>query len=299
VEFARRVSVPRVLLTGGTGYLGSHLAHLLVSEGWEVTLLKRRTSKLGRISKIEGQLRLIDVESIDFDILFRESRFDLILHCATNYGRNQTNQLTLIEANLLLPLKLLLKAIEYEVPTFVNTDTILDKRIGDYSRSKKQFLEWMESVSSQIRCLNVSLEHFFGPGDDPSKFVSFIVESLVVHRVESIDLTPGEQYRDFIYIDDVVQAFAAIIKNSSQFPKGLKKFEVGSGIKIKLKDFVQQVKAVSGNNKTELKFGALPYRANELMETKVNLEDLLSLGWSPKTNLQEGILRTLKFHQKT
>ena len=299
MEFARRDSVPKVLLTGGTGYLGSHLAHLLVAEDWEVSLLKRRTSNLGRIAKIETQMRLIDIESIDLDSLFKESRFDLILHCATNYGRNQTNQLTLIEANLLLPLKLLLKAIEYKVPTFLNTDTILDKRIGDYSRSKKQFLEWMESMSSQIRCLNVSLEHFFGPGDDPSKFVSFIVESLVVQSAESIDLTPGEQYRDFIYIDDVVQAFAAIIKNSAQFPKGLQKFEVGSGIKIKLKDFVQQVKTASGNTKTELKFGALPYRPNEVMETEVDLRALLALGWAPQTHLHEGILRTLKFYQKT
>jgi nucleoside-diphosphate-sugar epimerase len=92
-----------------------------------------------------------------------------------------------------------------------------------------------------MKCFNVVLEHFYGPGDDTSKFVTWVIRELLTN-VDHIDLTLGEQKRDFIYIDDVVSAFIAIIENESRFKKGFHQFEVGTNNLIEIRQFVNTVK---------------------------------------------------------
>ena len=70
-----------------------------------------------------------------------------------------------------MPLKLLELCEKYNVKTFINTDTILPKNISGYTLSKYQFYEWLEKFSEKITCINIKIEHFYGPGDNKSKFV--------------------------------------------------------------------------------------------------------------------------------
>lgn len=278
----------RILLTGGTGFLGSHLSRRLVKEGQHLTLLKRSTSLLTRIGDIAPAVRMFNADTDNLEDVFRNGRFDAVVHCATNYGRGEIEPLPIIEANLSLPVKLLMLAQKHGVPVFVNTDTILDKGIGGYSLSKRQFLEWLDAASDRTICLNVALEHFFGPGDDDSKFVSHVVQALAENR-PVLELTPGEQQRDFIYIDDVVSAFWQIIGHAKLYPKGLQKFELGSGQKMTIRRFVELAKAVSGNSVTELRFGAIPYRKNETMDVKIDVSKIFNLGWNSRVSTEDGL----------
>jgi nucleoside-diphosphate-sugar epimerase len=218
-----------ILLTGGTGFLGSHLAKRLVYEGFDVIIIKRSTSKLSKLSPLESiinQVRFYDLDSIDIEKIFQENVIDIIIHCATNYGRFAVPPTDIIQANLFLPLKILQIAENYPVKTFINTDTILDKRVSYYSLSKKHFLDWLYLFSQKMVCISVALEHFYGPFDDRSKFVSKIILDLL-HEVDFIDLTLGEQKRDFIYIDDVVEAFMTLVNFSFDVPNNLYRYEIG------------------------------------------------------------------------
>lgn len=285
---------PHALVTGGTGYLGSRMLQSLLSEGWAVTVLKRKASRMDRLPEIvRSQVKLLDLETWNLDSAFQEGQFEAVLHCATNYGRSSIDPLSVVEANLMLPLKLLLKAIEHKVPYFVNTDTILDKGISAYSLSKSQFVEWMDNLGKDICCLNFRLEHFYGPGDDPSKFVTFIIQQMLSNSPR-VALTPGEQKRDFIFVDDVLKAMLHVLNARVQFSKGLHSFDVGSGEKISLKEFVQKVQWASGNTGTQLDFGALPYRDKEVMDTPVDISRLTQLGWFPQVGLDEGIAITIE-----
>ena len=134
----------------------------------------------------------------------------------------------------------------------------------------------------------------YGPKDDSSKFVQFVIESLLRNE-EKIKLTKGEQKRDFIFIKDVVEAYLKLLEVHDSLEDGFNEFEVGTGESITIKELVVKIKILTGNTKTKLIFGALPYRENEIMESKADITKLRGIGWSPKVSLEDGLKDTINW----
>jgi CDP-paratose synthetase len=279
-------------ITGGTGFLGSSIVSELLKKEFKIVCLIRQKSNLRRLDQFRDQIEFVELSSLDFEDFFSNNKIHTVLHCATNYGRTEASPIETIEANLMLPLRILFAAARNDVEVFINTDTILDKRINHYSLSKSQFSDWLEGYPSKMKCFNVAIEHFYGPGDDPSKFVNWVIRELLANVV-SLDLTMGEQRRDFIYIDDVVSAFIAIIDNEHKFKKGFHRFDVGTNNLIQIRELVKTIKTICNNKVTSLNFGKLPYREGEIMESDVDLSQLKSLGWTPKYTLNQGLESTI------
>jgi nucleoside-diphosphate-sugar epimerase len=249
-----------------------------------------------RIGALLKQVRSFDLDRCQIPAIFEGAQYDAIIHCATDYGRKVVQRSDMITANLLLPLRLLEIGLDRGVRTIINTDTILDKNVSTYTLSKRQFREWLQSVSDRITTINMVLEHFYGPGDDDSKFVAHIIQSLV-HGLPEIQLTEGAQKRDFIYVDDVVEAFFCVFNETLNQSPGYFQYEVGSGVSVSVKDFVTLAKSICGNVRTHLAFGAIPYRSNEPMDVQVNVSRLHALGWRARCNLSEGLRRTIEFEK--
>lgn len=269
----------------------------LLELGCVVYGLRRAATNFDRVSDLLLDVRWVDVETTNFNNFFAAHQIDYVLHCATDYGRKRVDPSGTIEANLILPLKLLHAAAMNGVSAFINTDTILDKGVNNYSLSKKQFADWLESYSDRIIGINVALEHFYGPGDDPSKFVTYIIHSLL-SEAHSIKLTEGRQFRDFIYISDVISAFLTLHKNVPILQPGYYRFEVGSAQPVEIRKFVELAKEICQNNKTILDFGAVPYRKNEVMSSDVNISELSALGWYPEVSLLQGLKNTIEIERK-
>lgn len=283
-----------ILMTGATGFLGSNiLKQLLLKRGYEIIILKRSFSNVWRIKDIIKEIRYFNLGENSVEDIFRNMDIDVILHCATHYGRKETDIFNVIEANLLMPLRLLEIGKKNGVKCFINTDTILDKRINYYSMSKNQFKSWLEMNSDNLICINVLLEHFYGPFDDKTKFTAFVIDKLL-NNAEQIDFTKGEQKRDFIYINDVVTAFNKILDTAFNFKNGFYNYEIGTGKAVEIRQFVKMIKNISGNSKTNLNFGTIPYRKNEIMVSKVDVTEITKLGWKSRYSLKEGLSETIK-----
>ncbi len=282
-----------ILLTGATGFLGSNLLARLIDGGHKVIILVRASSSLQRIESLLDRVSLHVIGDGSFDDLFRNNRIETIIHCATNYGRGEVDAADLLDANLIMPLRLLQMGSHAGVRCFINTDTILDKGVNDYALSKSQFKEWLVTYSQKMLCVNVALEHFYGPYDNPTKFVSYIVKQLL-DRVETIPLTKGEQKRDFIYIDDIVSAFLLILDNAAVLESGYLDYEIGTGVPVSIRNFVELTRQITGNTQTTLHFGAVPYRENEAMVTEVNSAAIRALGWMPTITLSEGLTKMIE-----
>jgi nucleoside-diphosphate-sugar epimerase len=292
----------KILITGGNGFLGSNLINKISKKNYILHLLVREKSDLSRL-EINKKIKLFLLQKKNLEILFKKNRYDLIIHCATNYGIEEDNSSDTIYPNLLLPLQLLDLAKKYSIKSFINTDTILNKNISSYTLSKNQFVDWLKLFSKFLNCYNVKLEHFYGPKDNNNKFVISSIRKLLRYE-DKIELTKGFQKRDFIYITDVVSALEKIILfalkkneiNSNTFD--FKTFEVGTGKQISIKLFIILIAKLIGNNRTRLEFGKLPFRKNEIMNVKVDLKSIQKLGWKSKTKLKQGLTKTINYYKK-
>lgn len=282
-----------VLLTGGTGFLGSAILSSLVDKNRKIILLKRSTSDTARVRHLSKNIIVYDIDKDPLDRPFSDHSIDVIIHCAADQGRGQASPRSLLEANVLFPLVLLQMALDYHASCFINTDTALDKQVSAYALSKHQFREWLRTFSNRLVCINASLELFYGPDDHPSKFVTYVVRELLKNAVK-IDFTRGEQKRDFIYIDDVRNALLKILDNSASLPKGYYNYEIGTGDAVPIRDIVTIMRELTYNTKTLLNFGALPYRDHEVMESRVDTSAIHKLGWRPVYSLRDGLRATIE-----
>ena len=286
-----------ILLTGATGFLGSHLAERLVQEEHKVIILKRSFSDTWRIQHILDKVICYNIDKIPLKKPFEDHNIDVVIHTATKYGRKGESVKEIVEANLYFPLQLLEIAVFFNIVAFFNTDTVLYKYLNYYSLSKKQFVEWLKIFSEKIKIVNLKLEHIYGEKDDTTKFIPWIITQLLKNKKE-IKLTEGKQKRDFIYIQDVVEVYCMVLAKIDAFEEGFYEYEIGSGNPIEIKILVELIKKLIGNDNTLLHFGAIPYRKNEIMGSKANLEKVKNdIGWVPKISLEEGLLKTINWYK--
>ncbi|MEH2235270.1 NAD-dependent epimerase/dehydratase family protein [Nostoc sp.] len=285
-----------VLVTGATGFLGSHLVKRLLAEKYQVIILKRSFSNTERINDILSNLSIYDIDKCDLETPFYDhKKIDVVIHTATCYGRKNESITDVLETNTLFPLKLLEIATFFKADTFFNTDTILSKYINSYSLSKKHFLDWGKqfAVTKKIHFINLKLEQIFGEGDNSSQFVNHVIRSFL-SNVEELKLTQGEQKRDFIYIADVVSAYMVLLSNIQLNSSFFIEYEIGSGQAISIKEFVQLIHNLT-KSKTRLSFGSLPYRQGEIMCSEASIKPLLKMGWQPQYSLESGLCKTMDY----
>ena len=285
-----------ILITGINGFLGSHLAKKL-SSNYNVIGLEYSLNNLYRLEGYSFPVFLSDESSINN--VFDNYKIDVVIHAATIYRRAGESFVDLINTNVVLPVKLYEIAQKNKTGLFINTDTFFNiegtkyQYLGDYTLSKRHILEWLKVMQSETKIINMKLFHMYGPNDAPNKFIPSMISQLLKNK-ESIDLTPGEQKRDFIYIDDVTSAYKCVIENIDLIKDNISEYQVATGELTSIKDFVMILKKITNSNSV-LNFGAMLYREGEIMVSEADNSALIKLRWKPKVVLEEGILNIINY----
>lgn len=288
-----------ILITGINGFLGSYLARNLTKK-FTVIGIENNVINLQRIEDL--QLKVYDSEK-NLNEIFTKHDINYIIHAATVYKRNSDipNQ-SIIETNILLPIKLLELAKDYQCfRLFINIDSFFAKSgfrqsyLQEYTMSKRQVLTWLKLMSVDTYVINMQLEHIYGEGDSKSKFIPSII--LKLFNSDKILLTKGDQRRDFVYIEDVYRAFLTIIQDTKERRAGFENIEVGMGHSISIKDVVLMLKSLTGSN-SELIFGALEDDPNKIEDSFANTKILSDLGWYPLFSRIEGFTAVIESLKK-
>ncbi len=286
-------------MTGGTGFLGSHLLPSLVEEGHDVILLKRSFSNTWRIKDILSEIKTYDIDKIDNERIFYENEIEGIIHLATDYGRKNDKDVSqMCKANIELPTDLLALGTKYGIDFFVNTHTYADNKYSLYSAMKNAFLEIAEFFvfNYQLKFVNMRLEYIYGERDDYTKFIPFVIKRILEGK--EIKATKGEQKRDFIYVKDVVDAYLRVLNNLGSLSEGSTEFEVGTGKSVSLNHFVDKIEEEIGKQ-ANVKWGAIPYGKNEIFDSKAHIARAKKyLKWRQKYNISNGLKKTIDWYKR-
>ena len=299
----------RVLLTGATGFIGSHLARLLVSEDCEVYAVVRESSDLWRISDVVPQLHLVRCDLLAFDKLnahLEEIQPALCIHLAWYAvpGKYPTSleNLSLLNASLHLASRLASlgckrfvgvgTCFEYDTSLGYLSETSLTRPRNLYAASKLALQVVLEQIAD-ITGLEVAwlrLFYQYGPFEDGQRLVPSVICSLL--RNQMVSVTKGEQIRDFLHVEDVATAIWAVAQSNVSGP-----VNIGSGQPVAVRDIVTKIGAIL--NRPELiALGALPYSASDPMFICANIHRLTeNTTWVPRYDLEQGLHHTVEWWQ--
>lgn len=280
----------RVVVIGAGGFLGSRVIRALASE-FQVSAVVRGGKSELRLNDLPSSVNVIALNGRPVIDLVRECDPWGVVYAAVSYGVDGGID-SLTETNVEVPCQIAEYLSNQGNKLFITFDTFYSKfenyqHLSGYQRSKRECLARLQQIRAPYPLVNLMLEQVYGPGDSPSKAFAGLVRS-IAKREPSLSLTPGEQKRDFIFVDDVARAVRTLALHSDRLPAGVTTMGVGTGESRTLKSVLELMKQLSGSS-TLLNFGDKPYRVGEPMDSFAEIELLRTLGWNPVVPLSDGI----------
>lgn len=308
------VSRPRVLVTGISGFIGSHLARRLVEEGAEVHGLVRRSSNLWRIQDLKKQIALHYSDIRDFDSVrkgIRGIQAQKVFHLAAYVDVRRSLEVAdeMVEVNVKGTLNLLraLEGTGYDC--FINTGTSEEygynpppfredqppSPVSLYSVSKAATTMLCQMLHKTVGLPTLTLRPFltYGPGQEGDMLIPSLVRRVL--KGEAVEMTKGEQTREFNYIDDIVDGFI----KASVSPEAVGEvINIGNGLEYRVRDVVEMILKLM-NSPMKPNLGALPYRPGETRHFYCdNTKARNILGWESSVGLEDGLVRTINWFNK-
>jgi nucleoside-diphosphate-sugar epimerase len=287
------------LISGCNGFLGSYLFNYFSNNNqYKVIGLLRTNSNTSRIRKNIKQNITYNIDNIELSSIFKNNKIDIVVNTACNFGREENSYNILLESNVIFGKNLVNACNASTVKLFINTDTLLSEKVNAYSKTKAELRNYLKLFNSELKIINLRIEYIFGPGDDKNKFIPWFIDQLR-NTNTSVKLHSGEQLRDFIYIDDVVDAYHHIIINNKQFKFSYTELDLTTNCLTPMKDIITLLseklsKIDKKSYLSRLSFGEKKYRKNDFMTPQLNNKSLISKGWNPNYDLEAGLNKLIK-----
>jgi CDP-paratose synthetase len=210
--------------------------------------------------------------------------YDRVINLVADYGRGDTLLSDIVRSNLLYPLALI---ETFAFGAVLNISIALPESYSSYSLSKKMLERSLDQVATRkgFRALNIQLHDLYGPGSDETNFVTSLIRRMKYSK--PIALSSCTNSRDFIYIEDVVGAIAALCVRTERMPES-PAIHVGTGLPIQLSALVEKLRAKIGTSSVIL-YGARPDNIHEVPIRAADLTVIAATGWKPAWSLDAGL----------
>jgi len=298
----------RVLITGATGFVGQHVLVQGLALGVELHALSRAEQHSDGVCWWQGDL--LDADATKQ--ILSQVRPDGILHLAAGgvaYGAARNRDVLRVNVEGLAVL--LDAARDADISPHVviagsgfeyapqnqplrEDDPIAPTSVYGVSKAAATLLARLYAVSFPISVLR--LFSLYGSGEQEPRVVPYVIAQTL--RGLPVELTPGEQVRDYAYVKDAAEGFWRTLA-SPPIATAFRVWNLASGVSITLRSFLEilgQLLLERGLT-PDLRFGTRPYRSDELMTYAADIEKLrAALAWSPSTSLSAGLSAMLVEH---
>ena len=301
--------IKKALVSGASGYIGTRLVRKLLMLDYEIVAYDLHfTPQFSKefsfcVDCIEGDI----LDEAKLSSLIEEKKIEYIYHMAGL--KNRTNEVRefslLMKVNYGGTLSILSSASKYGKVKHI----VLMGTTEEYGSAIAPFTEELQEYPNSAYGLSklsaTKLARLFynqyklpvtvlrpsityGPGQGVEMFLPSMIDTLV--KGKPFKMSPGEQVRDFIYIDDLVDA---IITCGEETRLEGEIVNVASGVSLQLKEVAENVAKLL-KKEDLLKVGAIPYRGFEIMNYSINIEKVMNLStWYPLTSFEEGLRNTI------
>lgn len=299
------------LVTGSTGFIGSALVVRLSAEGKRVyCLTKHDSTHPDRVTGLPG-VEVLTVSSFapdQLDAALGKISADVVFHLAA-YGVSPDHRdpRLMIEGNIHPIVNLLLAIRDWPIRKFIHTGSCAEygepageKPITEntpirpmtlYGAAKSSSVFYGQALADTLNIPFAVLRLFgvYGPGEAKSRLLPYLIDSFSRNR--PAELTPGGQVRDFLYVEDVVDAYLCAANTGAV--KGI--YNVCSGIPLSVKQVSLSVAAAMEKPADLLLWGKKPYRPDEPRWLAGDHSRFRNeTGWKPSTSLEKGILMMIE-----
>lgn len=310
----------RALVTGGAGFIGSHLAEALVGDGYAVRVLddfssgapSNLASVEGRVEVVRGDCRREDDVRAAVDgceVVFHEAALPSVQRSVEDprlsHGINLDATLTMLEASVAAGVKRFVFAGSSsaygESEALPKSESLAPDPLSPYAAQKLASEAYCRSFARCFDLDTVVLRYFnvYGPRQDPSSpysgVISLFVTTLLAGRAPTI-YGDGEQTRDFVYVEDVARANLAAA--TADVPRG-SVINIAGGRRVSVNELFRTVREQVGGAAEALEPTYSPSRTGDVRHSLADLELARRwLGWSPGVSLDEGIAETVRQYRK-
>jgi len=296
----------KILITGGTGFIGYHLAKKCVRMGWEVTSFSKKKPKsirtLKKVNYLFGDL----TKKKDLKVL--KKKFDYIVNAAGVVDHSSNPKVYKAHylgcknlANFFLKKKIKLflqvgSCVEYGPQKSPQKEDYKPK-INDlksmYSKGKLAASKYLMELYDKYRFPVIIFRLYlnYGPNQDFNRFLPVIIDGCI--RGKKFPCSSGIQYRSFTFVDDLVRAMIIALKKTHL--RG-NVFNIGNNKPVKIKRIIQYINRYVKKG-TPL-YGKIKFRRDEIKHLYPNISKAkLLLNWQPKVSFSKGLSRTINYYK--
>jgi len=305
----------KIVITGGCGFIGSHLVRHLTRIGARILVLKDKTDPCQRLQDSDKSVDVISCTFADPNAIRKalgEFRPEYVAHLRAAVNKDSSSSVLdeLFKKNVLETVHLLNVAKEIKsIKRFVGFGSIeecaggeppfneqsRDAPLSPYSISKLLSTKVMQYFFAKERLpiVVLRLSVVYGPAQHEGMFVPDLVTSCLAGR--DFSMTEGTQTRDFIFVDDVIEA---VLRSFVAPDIEGEIFHIGSGKPVTLKEVARKVHAQT-KSQNHILFGMLPKRDSESIGYATDIRKAKKqLQWHPNISIEEGLKKTIGWYNQ-
>jgi len=300
----------RVLVTGGAGFIGSHIVDRLVQEGHKVSVIDNLSSGKTENLNREAEFYKLDIENPRIEKVIKKEKPEVICHLAAQMDvrRSVADPAFDAKTNIIGMINLLEFAVRHgarkvlfsstggaiygEGGPYPTTEDHKASPVSPYGISKltgEHYLYYYQ-VMYGLNYVSLRYANVYGPRQDPfgEAGVVAIFTKKMLRNEQPLINGNGMQTRDYVYVDDVVDAVMRAMENNVNDI-----FNVGTGIETSVNDLFRLLSELTGSNVREMHGAA---KKGEQMRSCLSYDKIKkTMEWEPSVPLRTGLANTVEF----